>query len=103
MHTATAILIYRKSRQINDLSKLPEHKNSDTPAFKIGARDRNRTGTPWGGGVSHLDAPKCPKPNVVHCQLAHYRTAQERTRRKLKHSLALRQQQADMRPSSAES
>jgi hypothetical protein len=31
MRIATASLIHRGNRQNNDLSKLPEHKKSDTP------------------------------------------------------------------------
>lgn len=33
MHIAIVNLIHAKNRQNNDLSKLPEHKKSDTPGY----------------------------------------------------------------------
>jgi hypothetical protein len=43
MRIATASLIHRGNRQNNDLSKLPEHKKSDTPAaVKLGRTDSPR-------------------------------------------------------------
>lgn len=35
MHIAIVNLIHAKNRQNNDLSKLPEHKKSDTPAIRL--------------------------------------------------------------------
>lgn len=51
MHTATASLT-QKNRPINDLSKLPEHKNSDTPPAP---------GPAHGAGLLQDDRESIPK------------------------------------------
>lgn len=65
MHTATASLT-QKNRPINDLSKLPEHKNSDTPLFPRLPRTRGRRANSLRvtacryGQTAPADSPRVP-------------------------------------------